>query len=94
MLKYVSANLGLTQSSLSPLMENTHELGLSWFVERDQRGAAKIISHGGGAGGFCSFTGFDTARRRGVVIFAGGCIGDEARDRGASVRLLYFLAEQ
>jgi D-alanyl-D-alanine-carboxypeptidase/D-alanyl-D-alanine-endopeptidase len=70
MLKYLSANLGLAPSSLTPQMEKTQQLGLTWFVERDQQGAPKIISHGGGTGGFRSFTGFDKSRRRGVVVLS------------------------
>ena len=83
MLKYVSANLGLTQSSLPPLMEKTHvahfhayldadtdlntDIGLAWMITRDLQGT-KIIQHGGLTRGFITFAGFDMMRRRGVVI--------------------------
>ena len=67
LLKYVSANLGLNPSSLTPLMRKTHEAGLAWFVNSEQPGT-KIISHGGGTGGSQSFVGFDATRRRGVVV--------------------------
>jgi serine-type D-Ala-D-Ala carboxypeptidase/endopeptidase len=77
LLKYLSAHLGLTPSSLAPLMEKTHvvhyhrtnwsEMGLAWFVSRDPP-ETQIISHGGGTGGFSTYAGFNRARRRGVVI--------------------------
>jgi CubicO group peptidase (beta-lactamase class C family) len=70
LLKYISANVGLAPSNLSAPMKTTHELGLGWFVERDRHGVVGIISHGGGTGGFRSFTGFDKKRRRGVVVLA------------------------
>jgi len=77
LLKYVSANLGLTPSSLTPLMERTHrarfhqmmdtDVGLGWTITRDLRGT-KIIWQGGGASGYSTFAGFDKTQRRGVVI--------------------------
>lgn len=66
LLKYVSANLGLTPSPLTPLMDKTHDLGLAWHIV-DVPGA-RIVSHGGGTGGHRSFVGFDKTRRRGVVV--------------------------
>ncbi|MGO9199119.1 MAG: serine hydrolase [Limisphaerales bacterium] len=77
LLKYVSANLGLTPSSSTPLMEKTHAVhfhltrdtgvGLAWFVTPSLQGT-KIISHVGDTLGFSSFVGFDKTRRRGVAI--------------------------
>jgi serine-type D-Ala-D-Ala carboxypeptidase/endopeptidase len=67
LLKYISANLGLTPSNLTPLMAQTHEWGLAWYTNTDRNGTT-IISHGGGTGGCRSFTGFDKVRRRGVVV--------------------------
>jgi CubicO group peptidase (beta-lactamase class C family) len=65
LLKYVSANLGLTPSSLTPLMEKTHAVhfhqtrdigvGLAWFVTPGLQGT-KIISHVGDTLGFSSFS--------------------------------------
>jgi len=71
LLKYVSANLGLTPSALTPVMKKTCENGLAWFSNSEQPGT-KIISHGGGAGGSQSFVGFDPTRRRGVVVLFNG----------------------
>jgi serine-type D-Ala-D-Ala carboxypeptidase/endopeptidase len=67
LLKYLSANLELTQSNLTPLMTQAHDLGLAWYTTTDRNGH-KIISHGGGTGGCRSFPAFDKARRRGVVV--------------------------
>jgi CubicO group peptidase (beta-lactamase class C family) len=79
MLKFVSANLGFTRSSLTPLMEKTHklrldqtlgeDLGLAWGITRLPQ-EREIIWHAGGAPGYVTFAGFDKARRRGVVILS------------------------
>ena len=65
LLKYVSANLGLTRSRLTPLMKKTHDQSLAWHVEDFER--RRIVHHGGGTAGCRAFVGFDKARRHGVV---------------------------
>ena len=74
MLKYVSANLGLTPSSLTPLMEKTHDsfdrIGLTLLVWYSTCQGTKIIWHGGGTAGYSAFAGFDKTRRRGVVVLS------------------------
>ena len=67
LLKYVSANLGLTSSRLTSLMERTHEGGLGWQVTPDLQGR-EIISHDGGTAGQTAFLSFDKTRHRGVVV--------------------------
>jgi CubicO group peptidase (beta-lactamase class C family) len=79
MLKFLSANLGLTPSSLTPLMEKTHvvhldqtlgmDFGLAWMITAGPQGT-KIIWHAGGAPGYVTFAGMDKARRRGVVVLS------------------------
>jgi CubicO group peptidase (beta-lactamase class C family) len=80
LLKYVSVNLGLTQSSLTPIMKKTHiaqsnedennvDTGLGWDISREPDGT-KIISQGGLTDGFITFVCFDTNRRRGVVVLS------------------------
>ncbi|HSY19193.1 MAG TPA: serine hydrolase [Candidatus Acidoferrales bacterium] len=81
LLKYVSAQIGLTSSSLTPLMQKTHEIrhrnspdygdtGMDWM----DRGEIyptnmQLLGHGGGAGsGYHTFIGFDKKQRRGVVV--------------------------
>jgi CubicO group peptidase (beta-lactamase class C family) len=83
LLKYLSANLGLTPSVLTPLMEKTHtpyfhagletdtgldtDIGLAWMLMHES-GGANVIGHGGLTRGSITFTGFDMARRRGVMV--------------------------
>jgi serine-type D-Ala-D-Ala carboxypeptidase/endopeptidase len=80
MLKYVSANLGLTPTSVSSIMQRTQEahvaeimpqtdIGLAWTISRDALGT-KIIGHNGGTHGFLAYVGFEPARCRGVVVLA------------------------
>lgn len=79
LLKFLSANLGLTPSSLTPLMEKTHvvqfhqtlgaDLGLGWMIMATPQGT-KIVWHGGGAPGYVTFAGFDKTRHRGVVVLS------------------------
>jgi CubicO group peptidase (beta-lactamase class C family) len=82
LLKYVSANMDLTHSSLTPLMEKTHVIrhrgapgygntAMAWM----DRGASdkigkELIGHAGGTGGYESFIGFDKKNQRGVVVLA------------------------
>lgn len=81
MLKYISASLGLTPSSLTPLMEKTHvaqthegaffDRGLPWWITRELQGTRIVWDAGGGLGCGCStFVGFDTTLRRGVVVMS------------------------
>ncbi|MGD1020057.1 MAG: serine hydrolase [Verrucomicrobiia bacterium] len=70
LLKFISANLGLTPSSLTPLMEKNAvtmdcapQGGGPVFVVTKSR---TVYFSGGG----CAFTGFDKARRRGVVVLS------------------------
>ena len=78
LLKYLSANLGLTPSSLTPLMKTTHEVhfesmrqnvkvGLGWGIASFPQGT-EFVMHGGGTPGYITFIGFDPNRQRGVVI--------------------------
>ncbi len=78
LLKYLSANLGLAPSSLTPEMENTHaprfksltqmaSPGLAWSRARYPQGREFIV-HGGATPGYTTFVGFDKAERRGVVV--------------------------
>jgi CubicO group peptidase (beta-lactamase class C family) len=83
MLKYVSANLGLTPSGLTPLMEKTHvprfhahldtdlevdtDIGTTWMIMHDSDDTS-IIGHGGLTRGFTTYVGFDMARHHGVVV--------------------------
>ncbi len=83
MLKYVSANLGLTPTSLTPLIEKTHvshfhahldtdmevdtDVGMTWMIMHDSDDTT-IIGHGGLTRGFTTYVGFDMARHHAVVV--------------------------
>jgi D-alanyl-D-alanine-carboxypeptidase/D-alanyl-D-alanine-endopeptidase len=79
LLKFVSANLGLAPSTLTPLMEKTHvtqlphaipetDIGLAWMITR--LNGTRIVHHGGAAPGYCTLVGFDKTRRRGVALLS------------------------
>jgi CubicO group peptidase (beta-lactamase class C family) len=86
LLKYVSANLGLTRSTLTPLMEKTHAIHFqsdtpSGYVSTggsiglawfvvSDPQGRKIVRHGGASGGYKTFVGFDLTRRRGIVVLS------------------------
>jgi D-alanyl-D-alanine-carboxypeptidase/D-alanyl-D-alanine-endopeptidase len=83
LVKYVSANIGLTQSDLTPLMEDMQVIrhrGLSYewgdtampWVDGsvyDPPGS-ELLGHAGGTGGFSAFIGFDKLQHRGIVILS------------------------
>ena len=66
MLKYLSANLGLTPSDLTPLMQKAHQavpgtdMGLAWATSRDPQ-RTEIIFHNGATYGYFAFAGLDRA---------------------------------
>jgi CubicO group peptidase (beta-lactamase class C family) len=88
LLNYLSANLGLTPSSLTPLMRKTHGprfciggwyyIGLAWITMRNALGT-KLVCHPGATFGHCAFIGMDKERRRGVVVLS-------SSDRVADIR--------
>jgi serine-type D-Ala-D-Ala carboxypeptidase/endopeptidase len=79
MLKFLAANIGLTQTPLASAMKSMLdvrkptgvpdlEIALAWHIlikEGDQ-----IIWHNGGTGGYHSFMGFDPKTRTGVVVLS------------------------
>lgn len=83
LLKYLSANLALTPSSLTPILGKTHvahfqahldtdtgldtDIGLAWMITHGQQGT-EIVQHGGLTDGFITFVCFDLGRHRGVVV--------------------------
>lgn len=79
LLKFLSANLALTQSSLTPTLRKTHtirfhgaapdlDMALGWHV--GSKFGGEIIWHNGQTGGYHSFIGFDPAQRRGVAVLS------------------------
>lgn len=82
LLKYLSANLGFTQTKLMPLMEkmqmNRHrgspDMGNTAMPWYDQAAynppGTEFFGHGGGTGGSATFIGFDRLKHRGVVVLS------------------------
>jgi CubicO group peptidase (beta-lactamase class C family) len=82
LLKYLSANLGFTHSSLTPLMEKMQVIrhtgspdmgntAMPWFDQSAWNPpGSELLGHGGGTAGFATFIGFDKKKRRGVVVLS------------------------
>lgn len=79
MLKFVAANLGLTESALSAVLQDAQQpredhgpggtrVGLAWLIS--SKDGVTITWHNGQTGGYHSFVGFDRERRRGVVVLS------------------------
>lgn len=79
MLKFLAANLELSESGLSSAIEKTHlvqnqtdipdlEVGLAWHVSKKY--GTEILWHNGGTGGYHSFIGFDKKKHLGVVVLS------------------------
>lgn len=80
MLKYLAAELGFVETDLAPLIEQTqivrHEDGGNFgnsampWVDRGvyQPEESRFYGHAGGTPGYSAFVGFDTDKKRGVVV--------------------------
>ena len=79
MLTYLAANLDTVAGPLSRAMRDAHtarrnagnagmRIGLAWHILA--RPIGSLVWHNGGTGGYRSFTGFDSARRIGVVVLS------------------------
>jgi CubicO group peptidase (beta-lactamase class C family) len=80
LLKYLSANLGLKRSDLTPLMERTHmirhrgsathgDTAMAWTVRGEGlESGRRLLGHAGGSGGYETFIGLDETQRKGVVV--------------------------
>lgn len=79
LLKYLSANLGLTKTELQPAMELQQiprhaadapslRVGLGWMIIKLY--GAEVVWHNGGSYGYHSFIGFDRKHLRGVVVLS------------------------
>lgn len=76
MMRYLSANMGLSDSPLYPAMQLTHQhsgsansspmVGLGWHIMTYE--GHEIIWHNGGTGGFTSFMGWIKGTDKGVVV--------------------------
>jgi CubicO group peptidase (beta-lactamase class C family) len=82
MLKYLSAQIGLTESHLKPAIEKTHAPRLKIHSQdgADTQALAWISSgdfvwHTGGTTGYAAFAGFNTKQRRGIVVLCNSARG-------------------
>ncbi len=84
LLKFVSAELGLTKTPLAAAMQETQkarnktdeevmEIGLGWLIMK--RYDPPVYWHNGGTGGFRSFVGFCPAKKIGVVVLSNSAFG-------------------
>lgn len=88
MLKYLAANIGLTEAPAFSAMEYSHQplgsyregqIGMAWFIEGE--GENKIYAHGGTIPGYQTFVGFSKLKKIGVVVLASSSpvVGDIGR---------------
>lgn len=78
MVKYLSANMGLTKTNLYPAMQLSHQntraeganpkVGLGWHLL--PMNDKEIIWHNGGTGGYRSYIGFIKGENKGVVVLS------------------------
>lgn len=79
LLLFVSANLAMEKSALTPILLKTHltqqstgraemEIGLGWHILKKH--GSEIIWHNGGTSGYRTFLGFAKAQKRGVVVLS------------------------
>ncbi len=83
MLKFLAANIGLTQTPLRSAMDKSHEtrhfkageirVGLAWHISKGKSG--DVIWHNGGTGGYRTFAGFVKETQKGVVVFTNSTEG-------------------
>jgi CubicO group peptidase (beta-lactamase class C family) len=82
LVKYLAAEIGLTNCALSPLMQQTQvirhtdspDFGKTAMPWMDQNvynpPGTELLGHGGGTLGSAAFIGFDKKQRRGIVILS------------------------
>jgi CubicO group peptidase (beta-lactamase class C family) len=76
MAKFISANLGYTNTPLTEAMSLSHQIrhnkagnmsvAMAWHVKKDEN--QDIIWHNGRTGGYCSFVGFNKETGKGIVL--------------------------
>ena len=101
MLKFLAANMGLTQTPLAPAMKAmlevrrptgipNLEIALAWHIAT--KDGEQMIWHNGGTGGYHSFMAFDPKTRAGVVVLSNS--GNSTDDIGQHILdLRYPLAK-
>lgn len=97
LLKFLSANTGITQTQLSKAMETTQvgrhkikptkSVAMGWHIQDPNFPGDSIVWHNGGTGGYRSYMGFNKKHRVGVVILSNSTSSVDA----AGVRILKTL---
>jgi CubicO group peptidase (beta-lactamase class C family) len=80
LLKFLSANIGITQTPLSKAIETTQvvrhkikptmSIAMGWHIQNPNCPDDSIVWHNGGTGGYMSYMGFNKKHRVGVVILS------------------------
>ena len=84
MLRFLAANMGLTETPLYAAMQTTHQtrvenaaggmdVGLGWHIRKSD--AAETVWHNGGTGGYRTFAGFVKGGNKGVVVLTNSTRG-------------------
>jgi len=93
LIKFLSANMGITQTPLSTSMYTTQvarhkirsnmSIAMGWHIQYPNSPDDAIIWHNGGTGGYSSYMGFNKKHRTGVVILSNSTsrVVDEAGNR-------------
>lgn len=87
LLKFAAANLGETESPLTPILRASHEkraatpsekidVGLGWHLRKLKSGEP-VVWHNGGTGGYRSMLAFTPGTGRAVVILCAADLGSE-----------------
>lgn len=77
MIVFLKANMGLTETALLPVLQETHRsraqagssrmhIGLGWHLRKGKKG--ETVWHNGGTGGYRTFAGFLDDGTRGAVV--------------------------
>jgi len=83
MARFISANLGYTESTVTAAMELSHEIrhdkagnmkvAMGWHIKKGENGA--VFWHNGGTGGYRTFVGFVKETGKGVVLLTNSSAG-------------------
>ena len=84
MLRFLAANMGLTETPLYAAMQTTHQtrvddvpggmkVGLGWHIRKSN--TAETVWHNGGTGGYRTFAGFVKGDNKGVVVLTNATRG-------------------
>ena len=86
LIKFMEANMGLTDTALKPILELTHaqrhdirdnlSVGLGWHCSQPENIEGAILWHNGATGGFRSFLGFSPTGGVGVVALSNSSFVD------------------